>query len=92
MSILERVTVLEGEVRRMRTDVDELIVVSRGQDKKLQDVATDRARVVTGAWVANGLTVLFVGIIMWLSQRAFAAESILFKESIIKEIQAATKK
>lgn len=89
MSMIERVTRVEGELQRMRKDVDRNVIVTGEQGAQLAALATDRARVITGAWVANGLTCIFVAMIMWLSQRAFASEAELFKRKLIEEVSAA---
>lgn len=84
----ERLVKLEGEVERMRKDLDKNVVMVEDHDTKLSEIATDKARVVAGAWVANGLTCIFVAVIMWLGQRAVAAEAVVFRTKLIEEVRS----
>ena len=85
-SVPERLMKLETDGQRMRSDIDEMALAQRTQDKALVAIATDRARVVTGAWVANGLTCFFVAVIMFLANRLAAAEAAQFEQRLEKKV------
>lgn len=73
----------------MRKDVDRNVLQIEQQETRVSGLVTDRARVITGAWVANGLTCIFVGVSMWFASRTLAAEAELFKQSVVREVRAA---
>lgn len=86
---ITRLVRVEEGAKRMRSDLDEAILIQKRHEKALHSLATDKAKVVFGAWVANGLTCIFVAVMMFLAQRTLAAEAELFKQSVVREVRAA---
>lgn len=85
----ERIAVLEGDVKQLKKDAFDYEERQTKQGDAINELKTDRAKVVFGAWVANGLTCVFVGAFLFIGSRLLTAEALAFKANLLEEIRAA---
>lgn len=86
MSIGERVSRLEEAMERVKRDALACEERQSAQHKELEELKTAKSNVVFGAWLANGITCVFMAILMAVGSRLMTAEAATFKDSVKREV------
>lgn len=85
----ERVTRLETKVDQMEQNFKQHVIRMADAETKIADLQTAKSNVVFAAWVANGITCLFVAILAFVGTRLVNAEAAEFKRQVIQEVREA---